>query len=172
MAIMLPFEEDSRMVEYYEGLLLAIDSLKQSGVSMDIYAFDTSKESISTLLKDKKELANMDIIFGPKEKADIKMMGDFARKHEIRLVIPFTSKDNEVFTNPFIFMANTPQLYLYNTVYEHFSRQSSNANLIFIENTVGDTSKNQFVKGLKDYLLRNGVTYTSVTDGSSIENMS
>lgn len=171
MAIMLPFEEDSRMVEYYEGLLLAVDSLKQSGVSMDIYAFDTSKESIGTLLKDKKELANMDIIFGPKEKADIKMMGDFARKHEIRLVIPFTSKDNEVFTNPFIFMANTPQLYLYNTVYEHFSRQFGNANVIFIENTVGDTSKDQFVKGLKDYLLRNGVTYTSVTDGSSIENM-
>jgi LysM repeat protein len=172
MAIMLPFAEDKRMVEYYEGLLLAADSMKQSGVSMDIYAYDTSKENVSNLLSTKSaELANMDVIFGPRETTDIKKMGDFAKEHEIRLVIPFTSKNNEVFTNPFIYMVNTPQLYLYNTVYEHFLRQFTNANVIFIENTVNDKSKEQFIKGFKDNLLRNGVTYTSVTDASTVDNM-
>lgn len=43
---MLPFtstsqDEQSRMVEFYEGFLMAIDSLKHQGVSADIYTYDT-----------------------------------------------------------------------------------------------------------------------------------
>lgn len=42
---MLPFtasgsikpEEQIRMVEYYEGFLIAVDSLKRQGVSVDLY---------------------------------------------------------------------------------------------------------------------------------------
>lgn len=44
-AVMLPFtasgsikpEEQTRMVEYYEGFLIAVDSLKRQGVSVDLY---------------------------------------------------------------------------------------------------------------------------------------
>lgn len=172
LAVMLPFRQDSRMVEYYEGMLLAIDSLKQSGISMDVYAYDTSKADINTLLKEKPELTKMDIIFGPRDNDQIKTMADFAQKHKIRLVIPFTSKDNEVFSNPYIYMVNTPQLFLYSTVYSHFMKQFSNPNVIFIESNVGDDSKEQFIKGFKDFLLRNGVTYTSVSDASTVESMS
>lgn len=168
---MLPFKEDSRMVEYYEGMLLAIDTLKRSGISMDVYAYDTSLKNIDVLLKEKTELANMDVIFGPRDKAQIKPMSEFARKHQIKLVIPFTSKDNEVFSNPFVYMINTPQLFMYSTVYSHFLKQFSNPNVIFIENSVGDKSKEQFIGGFKDFLLRNGVTYTTIGDGVSVENM-
>ena len=100
------------MVEYYEGMLLALDTLKRSGVSMDVYAYDTSLKNIDILLKEKMELANMDVIFGPRDKAQIKPLSEFARKHQIKLVIPFTSKDNEVFSNPFVYMINTPQLFM------------------------------------------------------------
>lgn len=171
LAVMLPFKEDSRMVEYYEGMLLAVDTLKHSGISMDVYAYDTSSKNIDVLLKEKTELANMDVIFGPRDKAQIKPMSEFARKHQIKLVIPFTSKDNEVFSNPFVYMINTPQLFMYSTVYSHFLKQFSNPNVIFIENSVGDKSKEQFIGGFKDFLLRNGVTYTTVGDGASVENM-
>lgn len=171
LAVMLPFKEDSRMVEYYEGMLLAIDTLKRSGISMDVYAYDTSSKNIDVLLKEKSELANMDIIFGPRDKALIKPMSEFARRHQIKLVIPFTSKDNEVFSNPFIYMINTPQLFMYSTVYSHLLKQFSNPNVVFIENSVGDKSKEQFISGLKDFLLRSGVTYTTVGDGASVENM-
>ena len=36
---------------------------------------------------------------------------------------------------------------------------------------MGDKSKEQFISGLKDFLLRSGVTYTTVGDGASVENM-
>ena len=34
-ALLLPFQEDKRMVEYYEGFLMAVDSLKRTGISLD-----------------------------------------------------------------------------------------------------------------------------------------
>lgn len=70
---MLPFtasgsikpEEQTRMVEYYEGFLIAVDSLKRQGVSVDLYTYDTkgSTNVISSILN-KPEMKNMDIIFG------------------------------------------------------------------------------------------------------------
>ena len=36
-ALLLPFQEDNGMVEYYEGFLMAVDSLKRTGTSLDLY---------------------------------------------------------------------------------------------------------------------------------------
>lgn len=36
------------MVEYYEGFLMAVDSLKRTGISLDLYVYDCGKE-VSTL---------------------------------------------------------------------------------------------------------------------------
>ena len=46
-------------------------------------------------------MQNMDIIFGPLYTDQIKPMADFASKHHIRLVIPFTSRQE--FSSNYIF---------------------------------------------------------------------
>lgn len=43
-ALLLPFQEDKRMVEYYEGFLMAVDSLKRTGISLDLYVYDCGKK--------------------------------------------------------------------------------------------------------------------------------
>ena len=40
-ALLLPFQEDKRMVEYYEGFLMAVDSLKRVRVLLLIYMYMT-----------------------------------------------------------------------------------------------------------------------------------
>ena len=48
-AVILPFldgvskSESSRMVEYYEGLLMAVDSLKRTGTSIDLYTYNENQ---------------------------------------------------------------------------------------------------------------------------------
>ncbi len=39
-------DEQTRMVEYCEGFLMAVDSLKEKGVSIDLYSYDTHNESL------------------------------------------------------------------------------------------------------------------------------
>ena len=160
-AAMLPFmtdgsgnrDEQARMVEYYEGFLMAVDSLKEKGVSIDLHTYDTrnNASSVKSILN-RSELKNMDIIFGPAYPDQVKPVAEFAKNNNIRLVIPFTSKGNEVFSNPAIYQINTPQSYLYSEVYEHFTRKFTTANVIFLDAADGDTDKAEFIKGLKEEL--------------------
>lgn len=163
-AVILPFKtESTRMVEYYEGFLMAIDSLKRTGTSIDLYVYDSGSEntSINPILA-KEELMSMDVIFGPLHQQHIKPLATFAKKNDIRLVIPFTSKDNSVFNNPSVYQINTPQSYLYSEVYEHFTRKFSNANVIIIEATDIDKDKINFIKGLKQELSSKGIPVTTM----------
>lgn len=180
-AVMLPFmtdgsgnrDEQARMVEYYEGFLMAVDSLKGKGVSVDLYSYDTrnNASSIKTILG-KSELKDMDIIFGPAYPDHVKTVADFAKKNNIRLVIPFTSKGNEVFSNPAIYQINTPQSYLYSEVYEHFTRKFTTANVIFLDAEDGDKDKADFVKGLKEELKNKRIPFTELKgDNITPENL-
>lgn len=171
-AVLLPFmagtsanmEEQIRMVEYYEGFLMAVDSLKKEGVSVDLYTYDTKgREATLNNILARKEMKNMDIIFGPARSQDIDALATFADKNNIRLVIPFAPKVDQVFKNPHIYQVNTPQSYLYSEVYEHFNRKFSGCNVIFLNASNGDREKDEFIKGMKTRLKENGISYRDFT---------
>ena len=171
-AVMLPFmagtstnmDEQVRMVEYYEGFLMAVDSLKKQGVSIDLYTYDTKgREATLNSILSKKEMKNMDVIFGPAKAQDIDVLATFADKNNIRLVVPFAPKVDEVFKNPHIYQINTPQSYLYSEVYEHFTRKFSDSNVIFLNASNGDREKDEFIKGMKTELRNNGISYRDFT---------
>ncbi|KAA6334429.1 putative sporulation-specific glycosylase YdhD [termite gut metagenome] len=168
VAIILPFletESRTRMVEYYEGFLMAVDSLKRTGVSIDLYVYDSGgqKTSISLILR-RNEMKEMDIIFGPLYQQHIKPLADFAKTNKIRLVLPFTSKNDEVFTNPYIYQINVSQSYLYPEIYEYFTHQFRDANIIIIEtgeqNVV--SKRDEFIKGLKQELQNKSFTFKTL----------
>ena len=167
-ALLLPFQEDKRMVEYYEGFLMAVDSLKRTGTSIDLYVYDCGKDvsTLNTILA-KNEMKNMNVIFGPMHQQQIKPLSTFAEKNDIRLVIPFSSKGEEVFNNPAIYQINTPQSYLYSEVYEHFTRQFPNAHVIFIEPTSEDKEKAEFISGMKQELKSKGISMKTVNENAT-----
>ena len=175
-AVVLPFnvdgtgnpDEQLRMVEYYEGFLMAVDSLKEKGVSIDLYTYDSGKTtaSVSQVLN-KPEMKSMDIIFGPAHADQVKPMADFAKKNNVRLVVPFTSKGDDVFDNPSVYQINTPQSYLYSEVYEHYLRKFPNANVIFLDAETGHNDKEDFIKGLKEELKNKQITFKELK-GESI----
>lgn len=176
-AVILPFssrtgasEEQSRMVEFYEGFLMAADSLKRQGISLDIHTFDSKGKAseVSAILAQSK-MKEMDIIFGPVNQEAIPLLADFADKHDIRLVIPFSPKVDQVFKNPHIYQINTPQSYLYSEVYEHFIRKFSRSNVVFVEDGSSDSEKAEFIKGMKNGLKEKGISYKQVRIGTEID---
>ena len=69
VGVMLPLHDENgdgrRMVEYYRGVLMAIDSLKNMGLSVDVYAWNVAEEAnISKFLND-KNASKCDLIIGP-----------------------------------------------------------------------------------------------------------
>lgn len=167
-ALILPFQLDATnghqqlMVEYYEGFLLAIDSLKHQGVNINLHVFDTGERtaSVEDLLA-KSELKQMDVIFGPGHAEHINAFSNFAKENGIRLVVPFTSKDSDVFTNPHLYQVNTPQSYLYAQVYKLFAEQFGNYNIIFVD-AAEENDKDEYIKGMKAELDTRGIAHHTI----------
>lgn len=167
-ALVLPFQLDAAggqqtlMLEYYEGFLLAVDSLKKQGANINLHVFDTGERtaSVDNILA-KPELKQMDVIFGPGHAEHLKPLSDFAKENGIRLVVPFTSKDSEVFTNPYLYQVNTPQSYLYAQVYKLFAEQFAEYNIVFVEINDGK-DKTDYIKGLQQELDTRGIRHQTI----------
>ncbi len=167
-AIILPFvldsyspNEQSRMIEYYEGFLMAVEKLKRFGYSFEIHTYDSGKESNSLEpLIASGELDNMDIIFGALYPKHNKQLADFARQKEIPLVIPFTSKEDEIFRNPMVYVVNTMQSYFYSEVIDHFDVEFPNANVIFISDSINN--KKEFVSALTESFKQRGTPHSTL----------
>lgn len=175
-AVLLPFtegknrDEQMRMVEYYEGFLMAVDSLKRQGVSVNLYTYDTKgKSNVTQSILAKEEMKNMDIIFGPAHAANVKTLAEFAEKNQTRVVVPFSPEVEQVFKNPYIYQVNTPQSYLYSEVYEHFLRKFSKANIMFLDAGTGQNEKAEFIKGMKNELKTNQVAYKHISNSDTLK---
>ena len=107
VGVMLPLHningDGRRMVEYYRGILMACDSVKKLGISVDLHAWNTPEDgNISTVLSD-KAAADCDIIFGPLYSKQMEALSNFVNAHDIRLVIPFSISAPQLLTNRNIF---------------------------------------------------------------------
>ena len=167
-AIILPFLlEDSissdqmKMVEFYEGVLLALDSLKKQGVSVDLHMYDSGNKgaSIKPLLA-RPEMRDMNLIIGPVYDAHIAEAAAFADTTGIRLVVPFARQVDAVFTNPYIYQVNTPQSYFYSEVYDHFFMQFPHPNIVFFESP--EEKDDDLISGFKRELGYRDVPYTTL----------
>ena len=165
-AIILPLmlgdsitSEQMKMVEFYEGVLLALDSLKKQGVSVDLHIYDSGNKwtSIAPILN-KPEMREMNLIIGPVHDTHIKEAAAFAENAGIRLVVPFARQVDEVFTNPYIYQVNTPQSYFYSEVYDHFFMQFPHPNVVFFESP--EEEDDELIGGFKRELSYRDVPYT------------
>jgi LysM repeat protein len=91
-------------LEFYEGALLAIDELQRDGYAVNLYVYDTerSRERTKEIIR-KVEMEEMDLIIGPVNFWNLEIVADFARQHEIPMVSPFSSDQEIVRYNPYIF---------------------------------------------------------------------
>lgn len=176
IAVILPFsstgKEKSRMVEFYEGFLIAVNEMKENGASMNIHTYDsgTSDEKISSILA-LEEMKKMNVIFGPGQKGSIKTLSDFSKKNRITLVVPFSFSNDEIFDNPYMFQINTPQSYLYSEVYENFIKKFKNYNILFVSNDSKGNDKADFIKGLKAELSHKKIGYSDIKVSSDEESI-
>lgn len=175
VAVILPFMLDSyspneqgRMVEYYEGFLMAVEELKEQGYSFEINTYDSgnANSSLEPLLSS-GELDRMDLIIGALYPSHNKQLADFAKRKEIPLVIPFTSKEDEIFRNPMVYVVNTMQSYFYSEVIDHFTVQFPNANVIFVSDSLNN--KKEFVGALTEGLDARLVPHSTITLGQLID---
>jgi LysM repeat protein len=131
----------NRMVEYYEGFLLALKDLKKKGISVDLQVYDIGSgvDLLSTILK-KPSMQDVNLIIGGLSEKQIKLIAAFSDEKAVPYVIPFTSKTDEPLNYYTVYQISTPQSYLYSKTSAAFCNKYKDANIIFY---ISDFSKNK-----------------------------
>jgi len=91
-------------LQFYEGALLAIDSLKKQHFNAKVFVYDIDDSDSLNLLNilKKPELAEMDLMIGPLYGSSFIPFSKFAKDHEIPIVSPFTQVNKILFNNPYV----------------------------------------------------------------------
>lgn len=172
VGIMLPLHDEDgdgrRMVEYYRGFLMACDSLRTKGISTDVYAWNVTADADirMTLLDDNAK--KCDMIFGPLYTSQLKMLGDFCRANDIKLIVPFSISGNEVEANPHIYQVYQSAEVLNERAIKAFMERFPDCHPVFIDCNDTTSSKGSFTFGLRKQLEAKGIAY-SITNLKSSE---
>ena len=177
VAVMLPFmlnqvhpdTKASLYTEYYQGFLMAVDSLKRQGASINVYAYDTEdSDAIVQSILSAPQMKEMDLIIAPENDNHIKLIADFGVANNINVVNTFSLKNEEVSLNAKIFQTNIPHSYLYAEAADRFIRYLGNRKIVFLAHTPELTDKKDFVDELKAELNWAGISYQEIKFGNDL----
>lgn len=172
VGLLLPFKADkptrdaatARFVEYYEGMLLAVDSLRKQGVSIELSVYDTGEgaRAMNQILETEENLRSANLLIGAVQNDQIGPLADFAQKHKIKYVIPFTSKNDDVLSNASVFQVNTPHSYLYSKAAQAGCDLFADHNIVIV-NIKDKDEKTDFIKAFKEEMKSRGIAHKELT---------
>jgi LysM repeat protein len=112
IAMMLPFKskrdslnfEGDRLLnittDFYFGALIAIDSLKKQGLSVQMKVFDTeNNKQVSRKISDQMELQEFDAVIGPLFLSNVKVVSDNLKYGKPLIISPISTKNHSDIVN-------------------------------------------------------------------------
>jgi len=93
-----------RFVQFYEGFMMAVDSMQKAGMKVNIFTYDVDNtpDKIDKILQT-SELSSMDVIIGPFYGKSFRKVAAFARTYGIKIVNPLSPREEIILNNPFVF---------------------------------------------------------------------
>lgn len=115
LAVILPLVgngvEFDRSVEFYRGLLMGVEELKQAGVNVVVSAYNEPAPDVSIASQMLQVVGqNPDVIVGPLYPTHFTDVTAVSAK-KVKVVVPFSSKVPQVDYRPEVYVLNTPAVY-------------------------------------------------------------
>lgn len=131
-------------LEFYEGALLAFDSLKQAGLRAELFLYDTgrSTQNLRQTLN-LAEMQRMDLIIGPFFSDMLPIVSDFARQNRIPVAVPTLPVHNgEYLSNPYLIAVNPEPASALRTLFQQIA-SLPDSQVILVTNP-DETSTNDY----------------------------
>lgn len=122
-------------LEFYNGVMMAIDSLNAEGVNAEVLIYD-SKQSESAIqeILSKPELEGVSLIIASfNNRNEIKALADFALSRKIALISETYPNDGGVSENPYFVLINSTLRTHIDALYKYLQRFHSTDHLIWIK---------------------------------------
>lgn len=144
---------------FYEGVLLAMDSLQKAGVKIRLDIYDSKYDGgvIDSILYN-HDFINSDLIIGPINVKYQKSVSDFSAKNQIPMVSPVLQQDDMLLQNPFYFQVIPTKDYVLKKTSSYIGDQFFDKNFVVL--TLGSYAKLKeadLVALVKDKFFSTGV---------------
>ncbi len=129
--------ENFNYFQFYEGFMLAADSLEKIGLHARIQIIDGDKINDTLTIKKvlrKPGLDKMDLIVGPVYANSFTVAARFARKNEIGIVNPLSRRENIVDGNPFVLKIQASGIGIATKLSTFIIKRYPNANILVVRN--------------------------------------
>ena len=163
LGVLLPLHDlngdGKRMMEYYRGVLMACDSLKKTGVSIDVRAWNCAEDGDAAKLLESRGATDCDLIIGPLYSKQMNAVSEFSLAHDIKVMIPFSINAPQLFTNHNIFQVFQNGNDLNENAIQHFMQRFKGYHPVFIDCNDTTSKKGIFTFNLRRRLEGAGVEY-------------
>ncbi len=166
VVIMLPFKADdnsktfakskllNRVTDFYLGAMIALEKLKEKGLSVNVKVFDTKNNSaqVATILNS-YDFSKTDVIIGPLFYSKFKEVATKLRDKNVPLISPLSKKDHGTIAVKSAIQNNATKTQMANKMLSYIKERYTNQNLMII--TDKKTKDNANIIKVKSYLQNN-----------------
>lgn len=159
IAVLLPFMLETPYIDasvnyfwdFYRGILIGLNEVKKSGISVDLYTFDIEKNprTLDSILN-LPSLKTMDLIIGPAYSNQVSVVSKFSRDNHIYMVVPFTSRIEESDSHEYMLQFNPSQDVLLPLVAQTMVDRFASSNFVIAR----FTSKQDKANALADEVIK------------------
>lgn len=182
IAVILPFMAEKNpqprqaqlYTEFYKGLLLAVDSMRNCGTPISVLAFDTngSDDSLRSILKN-PELKNVRLIIAPESDSQLEQIATFGDINNVSVLNLFAIRSQAHLNHPSVFQANIPHADMYSRAVSGIVKDMSGRIPVIITSGEGESDKQEFIRMLKRRFANEGIDYKTIsyTNALSIDDL-
>ena len=145
-------------IQFYEGVLLAVDSMQQQGMNIQLQVFDT-QQNADTVRKAvySEDFLQTDLIIGPVYPTIQNDVAEIAAKNRIPMVSPLSANPGKVQQNPYYYQVNPDRDYLAVKTAELVAEEYFNSNfIVFRTSNYEGTPEGKLVNLIQEKLYNSG----------------
>ncbi len=132
------------ILDFYEGIKIAADTLKEKGIQVNLYTYDTEKETaIINSIMSLPEMKAMDLIIGPVYPVLVPVVADFSRKNNIINISPFSANSKIIENNEFSYLFQ-PTLEIQAGIAARYASENFKQDSLFVYNYTPPKGRNRF----------------------------
>ena len=168
LALMLPFESQQtkrsgnaeRMMEFYQGALLALRNLQNDSTLYRLRVYDTERSELRVkALCDSTELDSVQGVLGLVYPMQIERMAEWCDLRKVPLLLPF-SDDVNLTKRPYLYQFNTPDADKAKALTDWMKTQDSTAHFVAVE--VRDADLSPSVRVLRKRMWAEGIEFAGL----------
>ena len=163
------YRNSESFVQFYEGVLIAVDSMQKTGMQINLNVFDTQQkvDSIRQFIYS-EEFLKTDLIIGPVYQSVQKEVAQIAAKNRIPIVSPLASQSGITKSNSQYYQVIPSREYIAEKTAEMVAEEYFNSNFIVVRTAAYEgTPEGRLVELIQEKLFnsgflskRNGVNFT------------